>query len=82
MGWEFFTDQVVRALNTKDHVIFLLWGGDAKQLLPLINTNKHTVLTCEHPAAACYGKRMWDSKNCFAKTNEILQKLGKDRILW
>ena len=83
MGWEFFTDRVVKVLNnTRINIIFMLWGADARELMPLINTKKHTILTTEHPAAACYRDRMWDCKNCFGKANEILLSLGKERILW
>ena len=50
MGWEIFTDAVIRKLSEKrENLIFMLWGSYAKEKRSLIDTNKHLVLTTVHP---------------------------------
>ena len=58
MGWEIFTDAVIRKLSEKrENLIFMLWGNYAKEKLSLIDTSKHLVLTIVHPSplSAVYG---------------------------
>ena len=53
MGWEIFTDAVIRKLSEKrENLIFMLWGSYAKEKLSLIDSNKHLVLTTVHPSPA------------------------------
>ena len=41
-GWEIFTDAVIKIISEqREDVVFLLWGGFAKQKAKLIDTNKH-----------------------------------------
>ena len=58
MGWEIFTDAVIRKLSDKrENLVFMLWGSYAKEKRSLIDTNKHLVLTTVHPSprSAEYG---------------------------
>ena len=51
-GWEIFTEATVHYLNEKcDHLVFILWGRDARSKKPLIDTSKHLVLESAHPLA-------------------------------
>lgn len=82
-GWELFTNEVVRVLNRRpQRMVFMLWGKDARDLRELIDHRKHLILTCEHPAAACYDNRMWKGDECFGKANEFLENVGRKKILW
>ena len=38
-GWETFTDEVIRAVNAKDHpVVFILWGSHARRKRALLDS--------------------------------------------
>lgn len=83
-GWEMFITRVLELLNHKHFVVFLALGKDALKVYQTaeINTNKHLLLTCEHPAASAYGGRAWDHKQIFKKTNEVLQERFGSKIIW
>ncbi len=50
-GWETFTTEVIKHLNeTRPHLVFILWGRDARNKKSLIDTNKHLVLESPHPS--------------------------------
>ena len=50
-GWETFTEATIRYLNAeRPHLVFLLWGRDARSKKPLIDTEKHLVLESAHPS--------------------------------
>ena len=41
-GWELFTDEVLRAVNAKQHrVVFLLWGASARKKATLVDRQGH-----------------------------------------
>ncbi len=82
-GWEDITSAIIRLLNNRaEPVIFLLWGGNAKALGKGIDTTKHYVLTASHPSPMSANQGGWFGNGCFVKTNEILEKLGKQKIDW
>jgi uracil-DNA glycosylase len=50
-GWHLFTDAVIKNIsNTKEHVVFLLWGKFAQNKEQLIDGNKHKILKAAHPS--------------------------------
>lgn len=50
-GWERFTDNVIRTLSdTRDGLVFILWGSYAQSKAPLIDASKHLVLRSVHPS--------------------------------
>lgn len=83
LGWEIFTNRVVKILSDRPkRMVFMLWGVDARELREFIDHSKHLVLTCEHPAAACYNESLWKGKKCFKEANEFLKSIGEKEILW
>lgn len=81
-GWEIFTEAVVKHLNEQcDHLVFLLWGRDARSKAGLIDQEKHLVLESAHPSplSAHYG---FFGNGHFQKTNEFLKNHGKTEIIW
>ncbi|MBK8449650.1 MAG: uracil-DNA glycosylase [Saprospiraceae bacterium] len=51
IGWEHFTDEVIRKISThKNQIVFMLWGNFAKSKKPLIDSNKHLILESPHPS--------------------------------
>lgn len=82
-GWETFTDAVIKTVSAKkENVIFLLWGGFAKQKSKLIDTSKHHILTSGHPSPLSANRGYWFGNTHFSKTNELLSKSGKNQIKW
>jgi len=82
-GWETFTDQVIRIISEKkNNVVFLLWGGYAKQKVKLIDTTKHHILTSGHPSPLSANKGHWFGNKHFSKTNSLLEQAGLKPILW
>ena len=50
-GWEIFTEHIIKYLNDNcDHLVFLLWGRDARNKKAMIDASKHLVLESAHPS--------------------------------
>ncbi len=82
-GWERFTDAVITSLSDKqDKLVFLLWGGFAKQKGSKIDRQKHLVLTSGHPSPLSANRGYWFGNKHFSQTNTYLMKIGKTPILW
>jgi len=64
------------------HVVFLLWGGFAKQKMKLIDLKKHCVLTTGHPSPLSANRGYWFGNKHFSKTNKMLENMGKPQINW
>ena len=82
-GWETFTDAVIRSLSAKkEGLIFLLWGGYAKKKIPLIDGQKHHILTSGHPSPLSANRGLWFGNRHFSKTNSLLQGQNAALINW
>lgn len=83
MGWETFTDSVIKTISVKKNgVVFLLWGGFAKRKASLIDSSKHHVLTCGHPSPLSANRGYWFGNKHFSSVNQILQVQGLKTISW
>ncbi len=82
-GWERFTNEVIKTIsNKKSNIVFLLWGGFAKQKLKLIDTEKHHVLTSGHPSPLSANRGYWFGSKHFSKTNSYLAEKNIKSINW
>ena len=82
IGWQRFTDAVVRKLNDqKEQLVFILWGNFAKQKGEFIDQKKHLVLRAAHPSPFSADKGFFGCRH-FSKTNEYLVQHGKEPINW
>ncbi|KAA6224862.1 uracil-DNA glycosylase [Campylobacter sp. LR286c] len=80
-GWCEFSDEVIKKLSLKKKdLIFLLWGNFAKSKIPLIDTNKHFILSASHPSPLARSGFLGCKH--FSKTNSLLKKRGKKEIIW
>ena len=80
-GWEQFTDAVIKLISDKkEHVVFLLWGNNARTKAPLIDANKHLILEAAHPSPLARGA-FFGCKH-FSKTNAYLKGKGKEEVDW
>jgi len=82
-GWETFTDAVIKTISdNKEHVVFMLWGGFAKQKIKLIDSKKHHILNSGHPSPLSANKGYWFGNKHFSKTNFLLEQAGFEPIAW
>ena len=81
-GWEEFTDAVIRKVSeTKDHVVFILWGSYAQSKMQLIDTSRHCVLRSAHPSPLSAYRGFFGNHH-FSLCNQYLQQHGKETINW
>ena len=81
-GWEVFTEAVVRHLDqTCPHLVFILWGRDARAKKSLINMEKHFVLEAPHPSPLSAYSGFFGCRH-FSRTNEQLKGWGLAEISW
>jgi uracil-DNA glycosylase len=82
IGWETFTNEVIRTIsNQKSGIVFLLWGKFAQEKGQLIDRTRHTILTAAHPSPLSAYNGFFGCRH-FSKTNEILRKQRKQPIDW
>lgn len=82
-GWEEFTDAVIKMVSEiQDHVVFLLWGGPARNKKKLIDSNKHLVLESVHPSPLSANRGGWFGNHHFSLCNSWLQLQGLQPIVW
>lgn len=82
IGWQTYTDQIIKIVNTQESpIVFLLWGRNAINKAKYINQNKHLVLTSVHPSPLSAYGGFFGCKH-FSKCNEFLEKNGIEPINW
>ena len=82
IGWERFTDAVIKKLSDeKEHLVFLLWGKYAEDKGVIIDTTKHLVLKAPHPSPFSAYTGFFGCKH-FSKTNMYLQTHAHAPIRW
>ncbi len=82
LGWEMFTDAVIRTISDqKEHVVFLLWGKYAQAKVSLIDENKHLILQAPHPSPFSAHTGFFGCKH-FSKTNAYLEEQKLKNIAW
>lgn len=82
-GWETFTDAVIKVISEKKAgVVFLLWGGYAKQKAKLIDNKKHQILASGHPSPLSANRGYWFGNKHFSKTNKLLLDSNKNPVKW
>lgn len=82
IGWEQFTDAVIRTVSEKkEGIVFILWGRFAQQKEALIDKSKHFVLKAAHPSPFSAYNGFFGSKP-YSRTNELLVQQGKEPIDW
>ncbi|XOD69876.1 MAG: uracil-DNA glycosylase [Sodalis sp. (in: enterobacteria)] len=82
LGWETFTDQVIKCLNTyREGIVFLLWGSHAQKKRMIIDPKRHFVLKAPHPSPLSAHRGFFGCGH-FSKTNAILKGLGQQPINW
>jgi uracil-DNA glycosylase len=78
LGWATFVGEVLKLCsNSKNHIVFVLFGESALQFANCIDFKRHTVITLDYPRAFNN-----TPVHYFTKINDILQKNKQSRIDW
>ena len=81
-GWEQFTDKVVEVVNqSKEQVVFLLWGSYAQKKGLIIDRKRHNVLQSTHPSPLSAYRGFLGCQH-FSQVNQYLEKTGQQPIDW
>lgn len=80
LKWQKFTDAAIKALSEhREHIVFMLWGNDARKKKRLIDTERHCIIESYHPAAR---QRYKFKKHQFTCCNAYLKQQGLEEIDW
>jgi uracil-DNA glycosylase len=81
-GWETFTDEVIKAVDTKpERVVFILWGASARRKRALIDTTRHVIVESAHPSPLSASNGFFGSRP-FSRANAALAEAGRDPVDW
>ncbi|MEX1199248.1 MAG: uracil-DNA glycosylase [Methylophaga sp.] len=81
-GWEQFTDKVIATINdTRQNVVFMLWGSYAQKKGAMIDTDRHLVLKAPHPSPLSAHRGFLGCQH-FSQANQYLHKHGLAPIDW
>lgn len=81
IGWEQFTDVVIKTLNAnRKHIVYLLWGKYAQAKGEVIDRDNNLVLTSAHPSP--YSATNFFGNHHFSKCNNYLKKNKITPINW
>ena len=82
IGWEEFTDAVIRIVNEQDRpIVFMLWGNPARRKKSMLNNPKHLVLEAAHPSPLSANKGFFGCRH-FSRANAFLEANGVEPIDW
>ena len=83
--WKGFTKEVVKALNDKENLVWLLWGRFAQDYAKYITNDNHKIIMASHPSPLGHLKDApipFSGSKCFSKCNEYLKDKGLKEIKW
>ena len=82
LGWEFFTDNIIKKLNEKEEpIVFILWGAFARSKKRFITNKKHLIIESTHPSPFSANNGFFGSKP-FSRANSFLESNGIKPINW
>ena len=82
LGWEEFTDAVIRILDAQDRpIVFILWGRPAQAKKSMLRNPKHLILEAPHPSPLSAYRGFFGSRP-FSRTNQFLESHGQTPIDW
>ncbi|MBD5213417.1 MAG: uracil-DNA glycosylase [Bacteroidales bacterium] len=82
IGWEQFTDAVIRALATeRSGIVFMLWGSYAIKKGAFIDRTRHLVLESSHPSPLSAYRGFFGNHH-FSRANAYLKSNNQTPIQW
>ncbi len=81
-GWEIFTTATIEYLNkVRPHLVFILWGRDARNKKSLIDASRHLILESAHPSPLSAYNGFFGNHH-FSRCNKFLEENGMEPIEW
>ena len=80
-GWEQFTDAAIRALASRDNIVYMLWGSHAQRKAEFVDPARNLVLKSVHPSPLSAHRGFFGNHH-FSRANEYLVAHGKAPIEW
>lgn len=81
-GWEIFTDRILKVLNdTRENIVFLLWGSYAQKKGHFLDKQRHCVLSAPHPSPFSAHKGFLGCSH-FSRANSYLVEKRRRPIQW
>jgi uracil-DNA glycosylase len=81
-GWELFTDRAIKELaDSREGLIFVLWGSYAQKKAEFVDRRKHLVLESAHPSPLSASRGFFGSRP-FSKINQYFASRGEPPIDW
>ena len=80
-GWEQFTDAVIRALNTRNNIVYMLWGSFAQKKAAIVNQTQNLILKSAHPSPLSAYRGFFGNHH-FSLANQYLIDHNKQPIDW
>jgi uracil-DNA glycosylase len=81
IGWQIFTQNILKTLNQKENIVYILWGNFAQNFEKYIDSKKNYIIKSSHPSPLSSHKGFFNSKP-FSKTNEYLAQNNIPMIDW
>jgi len=82
--WKELTMDVLRyIIRHKRNIVYILWGNNAQEIVPLINASQNLVLCSVHPSPLAQTRgNSFLGNGHFKRCNEYLVAHGKRAIVW
>ena len=81
IGWDKFIIDIIKTLNKKNKIVFILWGNHAKKYLKYIDNDNNLILSAAHPSPFSAYRGFFGSKH-FSRCNSYLKKNNLKQIKW
>ena len=81
IGWQDFIFEIVKIINKKQNVVFILWGNDAKKYIKYIDKDINLILSSSHPSPLSSYRGFFGCKH-FSKCNKYLESKNISKINW
>ena len=81
IGWQDFIFEIVKIINKKQNIVFILWGNDAKKYIKYIDKDINLILSSSHPSPLSSYRGFSGCKH-FSKCNEYLESKNISKINW
>ncbi|MGN1350816.1 MAG: uracil-DNA glycosylase [Anaerovoracaceae bacterium] len=82
MGWEIYTDNVIRKLNERSRpMVFMLWGSNARSKKVYLTGPQHLILEAPHPSPLSAYRGFFGCGH-FSKANRFLAEHGMEPVDW
>ena len=81
IGWDNFIYDIIKLINNKPNVVFILWGNHAQKYIRYLNNKNHLILYGPHPSPLSAYRGFFGSKH-FSKCNNYLIRNNLKEIDW